>query len=77
MKRHMFSVGSRVRVVSYSPYRGIRGTVRTIHSIPPLEEPFCFYQIELEGTHMQEPIWFPSEEVELLSPFESLSLERV
>ena len=77
MKSHLFAVGSRVRVVSYSPFRGLRGTIRTIHRPPPLEEPFWFYQIELEGTHLKEPMWFPSEEVELLLPFGSLSLQRV
>ncbi len=77
MKGHMFSVGSRVHVVSYSPFRGLRGTIRTIQSPPPLEELFCFYQIELEGAHMKEPMWFPSEEVELLLPVENIALERV
>ena len=67
MKSHMFSVGSRVRVVSYSPYRGIRGTVRNIHSLPPIEEPFCFYLVALEGTLIREPMWLEYDEVELIT----------
>jgi hypothetical protein len=28
------------------------------------EEPFCFYLVDLEGTHIQEPVWFEHNEVE-------------
>jgi hypothetical protein len=28
------------------------------------EELFCFYLVALEGTHIQEPIWFEHNEVE-------------
>jgi len=70
MTTQVFSVGSRVRVTSYSPFRGFRGTVRTVHCLLPLEEPFCFYQITLEGAYIQEPIWFEYEEVELVTPSE-------
>ena len=75
MEDPVFPEGSRVRVVSYSPFRGLKGTVRTVHSISPLEEQFCFYQIALEGAQVKEPIWFSYEEVELLSPSERLSLK--
>ena len=79
MNTQVFAAGSRVRVISYSPFRGLRGTVRAVDSIPPLEvdEPFCFYRIELEGAHTKEPIWFEHNEVELVSPSESNSLKSV
>jgi hypothetical protein len=64
----VFPVGSRVRITSYSPFRGLKGTIRTVHCLPPgEEEPFCFYQIALEGTSIGEPIWFEDGEVELIA----------
>ena len=75
MGSHVFPEGSRVQVVSYSPFRGLKGTIRIVHRIAPrIEEPFCFYQIELEGAQVKEPIWFTYEEVELLAPHAGLSL---
>jgi hypothetical protein len=68
MGSDVFPEGSRVRVVSYSPFRGLKGTIRSVHHITPLEELFCFYQIELEGAQVKEPVWFNYEEVELLAP---------
>ena len=71
MNTQVFSIGSRVRVTSYSPFRGLRGTVRTVDRIAAdLEEPFCFYEITLEGAYIQEPIWFEFDEVELVVPHE-------
>ncbi len=65
----IFQVGSRVRVTSYSPFRGLRGTIQTVDTIAvDFDEPFCFYQIALEGAYIQEPIWFESDEVELVAP---------
>ena len=77
MNPHVFTAGSRVRVISYSPFRGLRGTIRAVDTIPPVEveEPFCFYRIELEGAHIKEPIWFEHTEVELVAPFESIPLK--
>ena len=55
-------------VTSYSPFRGLRGIVRSVHTIAAdLDEPFCFYLIALEGAHLQEPIWFEYDEVELIA----------
>lgn len=70
INNQLFPAGSRVRVISYSPFRGLRGTIRTVDTIAGLEgnEPFCFYYIELEGAHIKEPIWFEYGEVELVSP---------
>ncbi len=68
MTYKLFPVGSRIRVNSYGPFRGLRGTIRTVDSISAdFEEPFCFYQIVLEGAHIQEPIWFQYDEVELVA----------
>ena len=68
----IFRVGDRVRVTSYSPFRGLRGTVQAVDAIPSgTDEPFCFYLVKLEGSHIQEPIWFEYDEVELVPPDES------
>jgi hypothetical protein len=70
MNNQVLPVGSRVRVISYSPFRGLIGTIRTVDTIPDLgaDEAFCFYLVELEGTHSKDPIWFECDEVELVSP---------
>jgi len=69
MNHQVFPQGSRVRVVSYSPFRGLKGTIRIVNAIPhpDIDEPFCFYQIELEGTQLKEPIWFQHDEIEITS----------
>jgi hypothetical protein len=48
-----------------------------VDSIPHLDvdEPFCFYHIELEGAHIKEPIWFEHQEVELVTPQQSNALK--
>ena len=57
---HVLQVGSRVRVASYGPFRGMRGTIHTVDTIPAdLEDPFCFYLVALDGAHIEEPIWGP------------------
>jgi hypothetical protein len=76
MESNVFSVGSRVRVTSYGPFRGLKGTIRTTHCLPPREDPWCFYQVVLEGAYIREPIWFSSEEVEPLSPSQRLTPEE-
>ena len=68
MEDNVFPVGSRVRVTSYGPFRGLRGTIRAVDPIVvDLEEPFCFYHIVLEGAYIQGPIWFAYDEVELVA----------
>jgi hypothetical protein len=65
----VFPIGSRVRVTNYSPFRGFKGTILTIHQIAAaLDEPFCFYLVALDGVQLKEPIWFEYTEVELISP---------
>jgi hypothetical protein len=69
MEIHVLPVESLVYVTSYSPFRGLRGTIRTVHTIAPdLDEPFCFYLIALEGARVREPVWFEYDEVELIAP---------
>ena len=77
MENNVLQVGSRVRVTSYTPFRGLRGTIQTVDAIPPLEgeELFCFYRIALEGTHIEEPIWFEHDEVEIIGAQEAYSLK--
>ena len=54
-----------MRVTSYSPFRGLRGTVLKVDTIADdFDEPFCFYLIDLEGAQIHEPIWFEYHEVE-------------
>lgn len=60
--------GSRVQVVSYGPFRGLRGTIRTVDIIADeSEDPSCFYQIVLDGSQIKQPIWFEYDEVELVA----------
>ena len=68
MNNHVLPAGSRVRVISYGPFRELKGTIRKVDTIPGLEagEAFCFYLVELEGTHIKEPIWFECDEVEVV-----------
>lgn len=76
MSNQVLSTGSRVRVTTYSPFRGLKGTIRIVDVIPypEADEPFCFYRVELEGTHIKEPIWFQHDEVEIVSAYERNSL---
>ena len=65
MQTNVLPVGSLVDVISYSPFRGLKGTVQTVNTIADeAEEPFCFYLVALEGTQIQEPVWFEHDEVE-------------
>jgi len=68
----LFEVGSRIRVTSYCPFRGLTGTVRTVDVIPYNGQPYgigphCFYLIALEGAFIKEPVWFENEEIESVS----------
>jgi hypothetical protein len=69
MEEHnIYPPGSLVHVTSYSPFRGLNGTIQTTDAISDdLEELFCFYLVALEGTQIKEPIWFEHEEVELVT----------
>ena len=68
MKQNIYPPGSLVQVTSYSPFRGLRGTVQVVDTIADeLEEPFCFYLVTLEGNQLKEPIWFEYDEVGLVT----------
>ena len=80
MMSHILEVGDRVHVISYSPFKGLRGTVREVDRIATAldeEEPFFFYQIDLEESQVKEPVWFQDEEVESISPQEIEYLRSV
>ena len=66
MDNEILSAGSRVRVISNGPFRGLKGIILKVDIILGLEdgETFCFYLVELEGTFIKEPIWFAYDEVE-------------
>jgi hypothetical protein len=56
-----------VRISGYSPFRGLRGTIRQVDHIPyqqQFEESDRFYLIDLDGVYGKEPIWFEHDEVE-------------
>ncbi len=64
----VLQVDSRVRVTSYGPFRGLRGTIRSVDTIPSdPEELFCFYLVALEGAYIKEPMWFEYHEVEVVT----------
>ena len=64
----IYPSGSPVQVTSYSPFRGLNGTIQAVDTISDDgEEPFCFYLVDLEGTQLKEPMWFENDEVELIT----------
>ena len=68
MQQSLYPPGTLVQVTSYSPFRGLRGTITVVDSISDdADEPFCFYLITLEGTQMKEPVWFEYDEVALVA----------
>ena len=69
---NLFRVGEKVHAVSSGPFKGLGGIIQTVDTISSRsDEPFCFYLVDLELAHLQEPIWFEREEVELASPYQS------
>ncbi len=63
---NVFPAGSGVRIMSYGPFRGLRGTIHTIFSPDP-QEPLCFYFVALEGAQLKEPIMSHFSQQSLLS----------
>jgi hypothetical protein len=64
-------------VTSYSPFRGLRGTILQVDRIADdLDEAFCFYLVAMEGAYIQEPVWFDYHEVELIHPSSAAPLSR-
>ena len=67
-EQNIYPPGGLVQVTSYSPFRGLNGTIQKVDTISDDgEEPFCFYLVDLEGTQIKEPMWFESDEVELIT----------
>ena len=66
MAYEIFPASSRVYVLSYGPFRGQKGTILKVDSIPYLDEPFCFYHVALDGTQTGIPIWFEHDEIKLV-----------
>ncbi len=65
-------VGSRIRVTSYGPFGGLRGTIKTVDTIiADFEEPFCFYLVALDSVYIKQPIWFEYHEVEGIDPLDA------
>ena len=74
LEEDVLPIGSRVRVAHDSPFRRRKGTILAIHMIATPGEPtFCFYLVALDGTQLQEPLWFEYHEVELVG----LSCEQI
>ena len=73
---NVLPTGSLIHITSYSPFRGMRGAIRSVDTVSDdLEEPFCFYLVDLEGTQREEPIWFECDDVELVtSPLAALEI---
>jgi len=71
MEKPVLRAGSRVRIVSSSPFRGLRGVIIRVDEIPStsdLSEPLRFYLVRLEGAYIKVPVWFHHEEVEPIIP---------
>jgi hypothetical protein len=67
LEEDVFPIGSRVYVANGSAFRGRKGTILGIHMIATPGEPtFCFYLVALDGTQLQEPLWFDYQEVALV-----------
>jgi hypothetical protein len=61
-------------VANGSAFRGRKGTILGIHMIAtPCDPTFCFYLAALDGTQLQEPLWFEYHEVALVG----LSCEQI
>ncbi|HLZ62923.1 MAG TPA: hypothetical protein VKR06_38735 [Ktedonosporobacter sp.] len=70
MTSDMFEVGETVCVTSYGAFKGLRGTIRRVHSLAYTiddEKPFLFYQVVLENASVKEPIWFQGEEIDTIT----------
>ena len=74
LEEDVFPIGSRVYGANGSSFRGRKGTILGIHMIATPGEPtFCFHLVALDGTQLQEPLWFEYHEVALVG----LSCEQI
>lgn len=67
MEKTNVGIGSRVCIVSYGPFRGLKGVIKSIYSVNINDNPMRFYLIDVEIVSLQEPVWFQDEEVEIIS----------
>lgn len=67
MSHTVHPIRNQVRVTSYGPFRGLKGTILTVDRIvDDLDDPFCFYLVALEGASIAGPVWFEYHEVEFI-----------
>lgn len=67
MSNIVHPTGNQVRVTSYGPFRGLKGTILIVDQIvDDLDDPFCFYLVALEGASLAGPVWFEYHEVEFI-----------
>ena len=67
MEGDVFPLGSRVHVANDSPFKGRKGTILAIQMIATPGKPtICFYLVALDGTNLQEQLWFESQGVALV-----------
>ena len=77
MKPLLFPSKGRIKVTSYGPFRGLKGTIQHVDSIiDDQDEPLCFYLVSLEGAFLQEPVWFEHHELEFIGFFPNVSLPQ-
>jgi hypothetical protein len=76
LDEEVYPIGSRVCVANESPLKGRKGTILGIHMIAAPGEPtFCFYLVALDGTQLQDPLWFDCQEVALVAPSHEYAAE--
>ncbi|GHO68090.1 hypothetical protein KSD_56030 [Ktedonobacter sp. SOSP1-85] len=63
---HFAKEGKRIRVTSYGPFRGLKGTIVRVNIIDGEEDDpfFGFYLIALDS--LREPMWFEHNEIEFI-----------
>ena len=67
MKHSVVPVGSRVRVISYGPFRGLKGTIRrSFRSATIKKIPFVSIRSLWKGVFFPTSIWFACHELELI-----------
>ena len=73
MSSELLAIGDKVRIVSYGPFRGLKGMIRKVNTIThgdesnDSENDLLFYQIDLEGAYIKVPVWFEGDEIAPLS----------
>ena len=64
MSSSILPIGTRVYVLNYGPFRGLKGTILASDMLTDdTDEPFGFYLVALTGAAVPGPIWFEYDEV--------------